>query len=251
MMRRSALALRLEQHLPLTPAERDALDAVEQRELRLRPGVQLMVQDQPNDLLYIVQQGWMHSARILPSGTRQIVGFHYAGDLVGTSSIAWSVATNTVTTVSDCVVTELAKGALGRLFQCQPRIAGALYAIAAAEFVAMGDRLTSVGRMGALERLSLMLLDMLARLRVTAGGVIDSFDLPLTQQDIGDAVGLTKVHVSRSFGEMERLGLIERNGRRVRVLKEREMQVMTGFVDRYGVIDASWIPAPSSAAEAA
>ena len=244
MMRRSALVSRLEQHLALTDAERDTLDWAERRELRFASGQTMMEQDKPNELLFIVQQGWVHSARRLVTGGRQIVGFHYAGDLVGTSSIAWSLATNTVTAVSDCIVSELSKGALGRIFKAQPRLAGALYAIAAADYVAMGDRLTSVGRMGAEERLAMLLLDIMARLKVTAGGVIDSFDLPLTQQDIGDAVGLTKVHVSRTLGEMERRGLIERNGRRVRIRNEREMVAMTGFIDRHGVIETNWIPAP-------
>lgn len=248
IMRRSALISRLEHHLALTSAERDTLDWAERRELRLQPGMHLMEQDKPNDQLFVVQQGWLHSSRTLATGGRQIVSFHYAGDLVGVSSIAWAVATNTVTAVSDCIVSELSKPNLGRIFKAQPRLAGALYAIAAAEFVAMGDRLTSVGRMGAIERLSAMLLDMYARLRVTAGGVIDSFDLPLTQQDIGDAVGLTKVHVSRTFGEMERQRLIERNRRRVRILDERRMVEMTGFIDRYAVIETDWIPAPDAVA---
>lgn len=248
-MRRNALVIRLEQHIALTADERVALDEVSHRELRFKSGETLMVQDRPNDALYIVQQGWVHSARMLANGARQIVGFHYAGDLVGTSSIAWSIASNTVTAVGDCIVSELTKAELGRFFVQQPRLAGAFYAIAASDFVAMGDRLTAVGRMGAVERLALMLLDMLARLRTTAGGVVDSFDLPLTQQDIGDAVGLTKVHVSRTFGEMERRGLITRNGRRVKVLAEREMILMTGFVDRHGVIETSWIPlSPESVA---
>ncbi|WP_299650477.1 Crp/Fnr family transcriptional regulator [Sphingomonas bacterium] len=245
-MRRAALVTRMEQHLALTDDEREALDDLQRHELRFTPGQLLMEQDRPNDMLYVVQQGWVHSARRLVNGGRQIVGFHYAGDLVGTSSIAWSLATNTVTAVSDCIVSELPKASLGRLFRAQPRIAGALYAISAADYVAMGDRLTSIGRMGAIERLSLLLLDIIARLRVTAGGVIDSFDLPLTQQDIGDAVGLTKVHVSRTLGDMERRELIERRGRRVRLKAEAELIEMTGFVDRHGVIETDWISAPEA-----
>lgn len=241
-MRRDALVWRVEQHLALTPQERSALEAMNRRELKLRPGDTLMVQDEPNEYLYVIQQGWTHSSRNLVNGARQIVAFHYAGDLVGTSSIAWSLATNTIRAVSDCIVSELTKPDLGRLFAGEPRLAAALYAINVADFVAIGDRLTSIGRMGAIERLTVLLLDILGRLRVTAGGVVDSFDLPLTQQDIGDAVGLTKVHVSRTFGEMERRGLIVRNGRRVKVLQEREMIAMTGFVDRHGVIETDWIP---------
>ena len=251
-MRRSSLISRVEKHLALTADERDALDWAERREQRVPAGAKLMEQDKPNDLLYIVQQGWLHSSRRLAGDRgRQILGFHYPGDLVGTSSIAWALASNTLTAVSDCIVSELPKVNLGRIFKAQPRLAGVLYAISAAEYVAMSDRLTSVGRMGAQERLSMLLLDMLARLRVTAGGVIDSFEIPLTQQDIGDAVGLTKVHVSRTLGEMERRGMIERTPRRIRILDEAGMIEATGFVDRHRVIETDWLPQPDASMAAA
>jgi CRP/FNR family transcriptional regulator, anaerobic regulatory protein len=241
-MSRSALSNRLERHMPLTAEERDALDWAERREHRIPAGGRLIEQDDEGATLWIVQQGWLHASVEIPNGARQILRFHYAGDVMGVSSIAWAWSSNTLTAVSDCIVSELPKAALGRLFKAQPRLAGLLYAVSAAEYVAMGDRLTSMGRTGALERLATLFLDIRARLRVTAGGVIDSFDLPLTQQDIGDAVGLTKVHVSRTLGEMERQGLIARNGKRVKILDEPRMIQLTGFVDRYGVIDTSWLP---------
>jgi len=228
--------------MPLTAEERDALDWAERRERRVAAGEQLIAEGDDGATLWIVQQGWLHASVEIASGARQIVRFHYAGDLVGVSSIAWAFSANTLTAVSDCIVSELPKPALGRLFKAQPRLAGLLYAVAAAEYVAMGDRLTSMGRTGAIERLATLMLDIRARLRVTAGGVVDSFDLPLTQQDIGDAVGLTKVHVSRTLSEMERQGLIQRTGRRVRITDEARMLAMTGFVDRYGVIDTTWLP---------
>jgi len=247
-LRRSALTARLERYLDLTDEERDALDWAERRESRLAPGDLLMQEGNQVDGLFVVQQGWLHSSQVLSSGARQILRFHYAGDLVGTSSIAWNQAANTLTAVSDCIVSELSKVNLGRIFRAQPRLAGLLYAMAAAENVAMADRLASIGRTDAIVRLATLLLDILARLRVTAGGVVESFDLPLTQKDIGDAVGLTKVHVNRTLGEMERQGMIERNGRRVRILNEAELIRFTGFVDRYAVIQTDWLPAPAMAA---
>lgn len=242
-MLKSALSTRLERYLDLTPEERDALDWAERREQRVRAGAQIMREGDPNDQLYIVQQGWLHSSATLAGGGRQILRFHYAGDLIGTSSIAWNLAANTLTAVSDCIISELSKANLGRIFKAQPRLAGLLYAVAAAENVAMSDRLTSIGRTGAVDRLSTLLLDMLARLRTTAGGVVDSFELPLTQADIGDAVGLTKVHVNRTIREMERRELIERNGKRVRVKNEAALVAAVGFVDRYHEIATDWLPA--------
>ena len=241
-MQLSGLIARLGRHLDLTDAEREAILHAERGERRLRAGDVLVAEGGESHALYVVRQGWLHSSTKLVTGGRQILRFHYAGDLIGTSSMAWSQAAATLTAISDCIVIDLPKTELGLLFRAQPRIAGLLYAIAAAENVAMSDRLTSIGRKGAAERLTTLLLDILARLRVTAGGVIDSFDLPLTQSDIGDALGLTKVHVNRTIRALERDGVIERNGRRVRILDPELQMRRTGFVDRYGEIETAWLP---------
>ena len=244
----SALTSRLQTYLDLTPEERDALDWAERRERRVPAGTVLLEEGGPVESLYVVQQGWFHASTRLANGGRQIQRFHYAGDLMGTSSIAWAWGANTLTAVSDCVVSELSKVNLGRIFKAEPRLGGLLFAMGAAENVALSDRLTSIGRTGALERLTTLLLDIIARLRVTAGGVVDSFELPLTQADIGDAVGLTKVHVNRTIREMERQGLIERAGRRIRIIDEAAMIASVGFVDRYGEIQTDWLPPPGMAA---
>lgn len=246
MTRPNGLIARLSHYVTLTPGERDALDWLERREVRVPAGRTLIREGDGNESLYVVQAGWLHASARLANGARQILRFHYSGDLMGTSSIAWARAVHTLTAVFDCVVSEVSKPNLGRLFREQPRLAGLLYAMMAAENVAMSDRLTSMGRMDAMQRLGTLFLDMLARLRVTAGGVVDSFELPLTQTDLGDAVGLTKVHVSRVLARMEADGLIERSGRRLRVLDEAGLVAATGFVDRYGEIETTWLPPPQA-----
>ena len=144
-MTRSALITRFERYMELTSDERDALDWVERRERRVDSGTQLMVQGKSNDQLYIVQQGWLHASTRLHTGARQILDFHYPGDLVGTSGIAWAQASVTLTAVSDCVVAELSKANLGRIFRLQPRLAALLYAMAAAESSTVREITASTG----------------------------------------------------------------------------------------------------------
>lgn len=240
--RRSALTARLSHYLRLTDEERDAIDWAERLERRVPAGAPLLEAGGPVENLFVVQQGWLHSSIRLQSGARQILRFHYPGDLIGTSSIAWSRAAATLTAVSDCIVSDLPKANLGRIFAAHGRLGALIYAMGAAENVALADRLSSVGRTDALHRLATLLLDILARLRVTAGGVVDTIELPLTQTDIGDALGLTKVHVNRTFREMEARGMIARSGRRITVLDEAGMIAFTGFVDRYDEIATDWLP---------
>lgn len=244
--RRSALVNRLSHYIRLTSEESTAIERMALPERRLHAGDVLIEQDGPVEGLFVVQHGWLHSSSKLPSGGRQILRFHYSGDLIGLSSIAWSQAAATLTAVSDCIVSPVPKRALGEMFAAQGRIGSLLYAMAAAENVAMADRLTSIGRMDAIQRLATLLLDITARLRVTAGGVVDTIELPLTQAELGDALGLTKVHVNRTFREMESRGMIARNGRRLTILDEAGLIAFTGFVDRYQEIATDWLPSAAA-----
>ena len=51
------------------------------------------------------------------------------------------------------------------------------------------------------------------------------------------------MHVNRTIREMERRGLIERIGKRVRIKNEAELAASVGFVDRYAEIATDWLPA--------
>lgn len=239
----SALERRLSQYLSLTYNERDALDWLERRERHVEAGETVLEQDRAAEALFVVGSGWLHSSVTLPDGERQILRFYFVGDLTSACNIAWEYSASTLTAVSDCTLLEVPKSALGRLFAEHPRLAAMLYGLSAAEQVALSDRLTQIGRMDGLTRIATLLLDIHSRLRVVDGLEGSTFTLPLTQQDLGDAVGLTKAHVNRSLRLMEELGLIERDGRLLRIDDVDALSRRVGFKDRHGHVAADWLPA--------
>ncbi len=238
----SSLEKRLSPYLPLTYHERDALDWLERRERRIAAGEAVLEEDGPTDRLYVVGSGWLHSSVEVPGGGRQILRFYFVGDLTTPCSIAWEYSAATLTAVSDCLLYEVTRPALGRLFQEHPRLAAMLYGLSAADHVAMCDRLASVGRTDGMTRIATLLLDLRSRLRVVDGEDGASFQLPLTQQDLGDAVGLTKAHVNRSLKAWEETGLIVREGRMIRITDVAALARRVGFRDRLGHVAIDWLP---------
>jgi CRP/FNR family transcriptional regulator, anaerobic regulatory protein len=247
----SELAAKLSRYLELTAGEKAALHQLETHEKRLRGGDVLSRENEPSDLLWVVRSGWLQSSSRLPNGERQILRFHYKGDLIGLSSIAWAETAETLTAVSDCTVAPFQRRLLGRVFVAEPRLSAMLYAVAAAESVVMSDRLQSLGRSNARARLSSILLGIISRLRHADPRITDSFHLPLTQTELGDAAGLTKVHVNRTLRDMEEEGLIARNGRTVRVVDEAAMVALSGFKDRLEHIATDWLPGVTASATSA
>jgi CRP/FNR family transcriptional regulator len=241
-MSESPLEAHLSRHLALTFSERDALRWLERRERTFRAGEVVVHEGEATDTLYVVASGWLHGSVKLRNGDRQILRFYFVGDLTTTFSIAWGHSAATLRAVNDATLFEMPKSALGRLFRDHPRLGALLFAVSASEQVAMADRLTSVGRTDGFTRIATLLLDIRSRLRVVDGVAGSTFELPLTQQDLGDAVGLTRTHVSRSFKALEETGLVERHARVIRINDVDRLAELVGFNDRHGEVATDWLP---------
>lgn len=238
----SALEKRLLQYLPLTFGERDALGWLERRERHFDAGETVLEQGQQTECLYVVSSGWLHASTRLRDGGRQILRFYFVGDITTSFSIAWEYTASALTAVSDCTLYEIERTALGRVFAEHPRLGAMLYGVMASEHVAMSDRLTSVGRQNGLTRVATLLLDIRSRLRISDGVSGSVFELPLTQQDLGDSVGLTKAHVNRSLKALEKTGLIEREGKIIRITDVDALADLVGFQDRHAHVATDWLP---------
>ena len=239
----SALALRLSQYLDLTYSERDALRALERRERRFEAGEIIAVEQMPLDTMYVVGAGWLHASNSLPDGARQILRFYFVGELATIFALAWDYSAVTLTAVSPCTLYAVKREAIGQIFRDFPRLGALLYAISASEQVAMADRLTSIGRTDGMTRIATLLLDIRSRLSAVGETHQPGFELPLTQKDLGDAVGLTKTHIGRSFKALEQTGLVERSGRIIRITDVDALSTLVNFKDRHARINTSWIEA--------
>ena len=100
----------------------------------------------------------------------------------------------------------------------------------------------SIGRTSARARVASLLCDIYRRLRIL-GFADGGIQLPLTQEDIGDATGLTAVHVNRMMRSLAEDGIIERSGNHMRILDEDRLCIEANFLDR-SELDTGWLPQP-------
>jgi CRP-like cAMP-binding protein len=240
----SCLAERLEHYLTLTQSERQALQRLEQNERKIRRGGVIRRERDTAHEMFVVRTGWVYSYVLLDDGSRQILRLHFPGELVGTSSAAFAEATDSLVALTDVTLCPFDKGVLRSLYQEHPRLAGLLFVLAQAERVSLTDRLASLGRTSAKSRVAALLLDAVNRLRLTDGATTDTFQLPLTQEEIGDATGLTAVHVNRMMRALVDEQLIARVNHHVTLLDEPRLARVGNFVNRYAELDIAWLPQP-------
>jgi CRP/FNR family transcriptional regulator len=239
----SCLAERLSHYVRLSGGEQAALAGLEEQDRTLRRGAVVIGENEAPRELYIVRSGWLHSSVVLGNGSRQIMRFHFRGDIVGLPLLAFAESPESVTAVTEAVLCPFSRERLGGVIAGHPRIAALLLGLSVAERVSLADRLASVGRTSARARVALLLCDIFVRLKLLGLAADDTIALPLTQEEIGDATGLTAVHVNRMMRALVGDRLIERHGNQLRILDEPRLCADANFTDRT-VIETSWVPPP-------
>lgn len=238
----SCFAARLKKYMTLTPGEEQALIRLEENPRHVRKGQIIQRERDLVTELFVVSTGRMMSYVILPDGQRQILRIFFPGDFIGSASTAYSKAPESLAALTDGVICPFDKHALRRLIEEHPRVAALMFVISQTERVALTDRLTSLGRASAKARVAAFFLDIADRLRIADDNMTDSFELRLTQEEIGDAVGLTSVHVNRMIRQLEQEGLIARNNGTITLLDERRLQEIGHYTNRYDDLDMEWLP---------
>ena len=237
----SCLAERLSHYVRLSAGERDSLERLEEQDRSIRRGTIIISENERPRELFIVRSGWVHSSVILGNGSRQIMRFHFQGDILGLPLLAFADSPETVTAVTDAILCPFSRERLAAIIAEHPRIAALLLGLADADRVSLADRLASIGRTSARARVSSLLCELFARMRRLGTPHDEPIQVPLTQEEIGDATGLTAVHVNRMMRGIVEEGLIERNGSMIRLLDEKRLSAEANFVDRTG-IETGWLP---------
>jgi CRP-like cAMP-binding protein len=196
------------------------------------------------DSIYMLIEGWVTSAIRLPSGQRQVVKVHIAGDMLGTPSMVLHHAADTLTAITDCRVAALPLTRLRELLIAYPRLGPLFFMSVQVERLALMDIVAAMGKASARERLVRLLLDLHDRLAKIGAAENACFDMPLTQELLGDVLGLTAVHVNRTMRLLEREGLIARHGQRISLVDLERLRKISPVPPRQIRFDPVWLPGP-------
>jgi CRP/FNR family transcriptional regulator len=239
----SCFAERLGDLIDLTVNEKAALARLEERPRELRRGTIVLRENDPFSELYILQRGTAMSYVLLDDGSRQILRFLFPGDMLAVSALVYRDSPETIITLTDCMLTPFDRSLIGAMVADHPRLAAMIMVVNHIEKVVLTDRLVALGRTSAKTRIAALLLEIRNRLRVTDKRIGTAFTLGLTQEEIGDATGLTAVHVNRMLRQLEIDGLISREHGRVTLTNEAQLSRAANYVNRFDGLDLRWLPA--------
>ena len=188
------------------------------------------------DTLYTLFDGCLILFKILNNGKRQILRFLLPGDFFGfqVSGIGPAgVHMHSSQALTKSTLCAFPTTQLRSMMEKHPQLAIRLAEMEMHDMNLCQHHLIGAGRKNAQESIAFLLLELFYRVRLQMQNGYDeateSIIFPLTQEDIGDAVGLTSVHVNRILKEMEAKGWIHCQSKRLTILDEEALMEIGQF----------------------
>ena len=183
--------------------------------------------------LFVLLEGAAMRYRVLHDGRRQVMNIILPGDFAGFPACFFERALYSITALTDTAVAAIPFARLYRLFEEQPRLAAAMFWLFSCETAMYAERLIDIGRRSAIERVAHFLLELLTRFQIIGLADDRSFRMPLTQELIGDVLGLTSVHVSRTLRQLRADGLILVQDHQVTITDVDALSALADFERSY------------------
>jgi CRP-like cAMP-binding protein len=166
-------------------------------------------------------------------GKRQIFSFHIPGEIPDLQSLHLRTMDHTLATITGCKVGFIQHEAIQDLCTRYPRLAGAFWRETLIDAAIFREWMIGLGRREADVRLAHFLCEMLVRLRAVGLADENRCPLPLTQTEIGDALGLSMVHVNRTLQHLRGANLITLANGRLTVNDWEDLKALGEFDPAY------------------
>jgi len=208
---------KLESIVSLSDEEKQALRGLPIQVTSLKTDSDIVrVGDRPSHSFLLVE-GFTCVYKLTAEGNRQIVAFHVPGDMPDLHSLHLKVMDTSMATVTPCTVGFIQHEALIQICDRYPRISAAFWRETLVDASIFREWMTGIGRREAYNRMAHLLCEFQVRLSAVGLAEDDTFDLPITQTELADAIGASNVHVNRILQELRANGLIRTSGTQVNV----------------------------------
>lgn len=166
----------------------------------------------------LLRNGYAFRQKIVAHGERQILAVQVPGDMVDLQNSVLRHADHSVQALTKIEVAYLPRQAIVDLAFARPEVGKLMWFDTLVEASIAREWMASIGRRDAYTRIAHLLCEFALRLEKAGLGQRDCYELPMTQEQLADATGLTAVHVNRTLRAMDESGYISREKRAVIIL---------------------------------
>jgi len=187
----------------------------------------------------LVIEGFCIRAKTTASGQRQILSIHIPGEIPDLQSLHLHRMDHDLIAVAPSTLGFISHTSMRALTRSNPNVAEVLWRDTLIDSAIFREWIVNVGQRPAVNRLAHTVVELRRRLAVTGREAGDTFEMPLTQEQIGEALGITPVHANRIIRQLRDDGIVDISRGRVAVLDEAKLAELAQFDDRYLHLDPS------------
>jgi CRP-like cAMP-binding protein len=224
---------KFERRARLAEEDRDALLALPHQLRRVSAGGHIIRDGDKPDYCCLLLSGFAFRHKITGEGGRQVLSLHLAGDFVDLQNGLLEVSDHNVQMLTDGDVAFVPREAIKALALERPAVGVAMWVDTLVDSAIFREWVVNVGRRDARTRIAHILCEFSLRLEEAELAKDHRYELPMTQEQLADAVGLTSVHVNRVLRQLGEEGLISRNKRAITIEDWARMRDAGDFNERY------------------
>lgn len=187
----------------------------------------------------LVIDGYAVRSKTTRQGRRQILSIHIPGDIPDVQSLHLEVMDHDLITLSPATLGFIPHIAIREMHRMRPRVAEIFWRESLIDAAMFREWIVNVGQRQAPSRMAHLILELKRRLEVIGPVIGNAFQLPMTQDELGDALGLTAVHVNRTIKQLRDGGLIEFHRQTVKILNQKKLEELADFDELYLHQDSS------------
>lgn len=229
----SIMVRKLLSHSLLSTADQQAIAALPHTIKRLPPAGTILREGDRADVCPVLLSGFAYRQKVASDGGRQIVALKLPGDALDLQSIYLHKADHDIRMLTEAELALVPLTAIEQLTVARPSIARAVLVDILIESSISREWLLNIGRRNALARLAHLLCELHDRVNEIASETSDHFEIPLTQEQLADLLGLTPVHINRMVRQLEKMGAIGRPSRSLTILNFDELAKISSFSSAY------------------
>lgn len=217
---------------PLDDADKATLASLTFHIRKLEPGAHYSEDGETIDSCCMLIGGYACRSKLSRGGGRQIVAFNVPGDFLDLQHLLLPRADHNIEALTEATLACVSASRLTRVIERSPAIARLLWQDTLIEGSMFREWVLNVGRRDARSRIAHLLCEFVARRKAAGAAAVDAL-IPITQEQLADATGLTTVHVNRMLQRLREEGAITFRNSPLRVIDYDRLKNIAEFSPRY------------------
>lgn len=217
----------------LTEADESRLRALPLRLVDLSKGETIVPDGAVAQNCCLVVAGYAHRTKVLANGNRQIFSLHIAGDIPDLHSLHLKKMDHELAALSRCRVALIPHNALKAALAASVTLTDLLWRDTLIDAASFRAWLLMLGQAEARARMAHLFCELFVRARMAHLVEGSRFDMPLTQTDLADVLGISAVHANRTLQDLRAQGLVEFDQQSASINRWDELKELAQFDASY------------------